>query len=146
MQISSRFTIAMHMLMCIVTAEDGVKVTSDFLADSIGVNPVIIRSLLSKLKNAGLIDVKRGTGGASLLKTSDEITFYDIYTALGCMDNISMFHFHQHPNPNCFVGRNIHDILDDKLDRIQTAMELELKAITLADVNSDLSELLKNGK
>lgn len=146
MQISSRFTIAMHMLMCILTADDGVKVTSDFLAGSIGVNPVIIRNLLSKLKRAGIIDVKRGTGGAALVMAPEEITFYDVFVALDCVDNISMFHFHQNPNPNCFVGRNIHDILDDKLDRIQTAMECELKAITLADVNADLSELLKNGR
>ena len=41
---------------------------------------------------------------------------------------------------NCPVGKNIHNILDDKLLRVQEAMEKELKAITLADVMKDLNK------
>ena len=48
-----------------------------------------------------------------------------------------MFHFHENPNPLCPVGRNIHHVLDDKLERVQAAMEKELEAITLADVKRD---------
>ena len=54
MQISSRFTIAIHMLTCMETFKDKYKITSDFLASSINVNPVIIRRILSQLKEAGL--------------------------------------------------------------------------------------------
>ena len=50
MQISSRFTIAIHMLTCMETFKDEYKVTSDFLADSINVNPVVIRRILSQLR------------------------------------------------------------------------------------------------
>ncbi len=64
MQISSRFTIAMHILTYIATAPAEEKVTSEILADSVQVNPVIIRNILSQLKKAGLIAVKRGQGGA----------------------------------------------------------------------------------
>ena len=63
MQISSRFTIAIHMLTCIETFKEDYKVTSDFLASSINVNPVVIRRILSQLRDAGIIEVKRGTGG-----------------------------------------------------------------------------------
>ena len=59
MQISSRFTIAIHMLTCMETFKEEYKITSDFLASSINVNPVIIRRILSQLKEAGLIEVKR---------------------------------------------------------------------------------------
>ena len=55
MQISSRFTIAIHMLTCMEAFKDEYKVTSDFLASSINVNPVVIRRILSQLKDAGLI-------------------------------------------------------------------------------------------
>lgn len=34
-------------------------------------------------------------------------------------------------------GRNIHHALDDKLDRIQKAMEDEMRRITLAEVVKD---------
>ena len=65
MQISSRFTIAIHMLTCMEIFKNEYKITSDFLAESIQVNPVIIRRILGQLKEAGLIEVKRGTGGAA---------------------------------------------------------------------------------
>ncbi len=42
------------------------------------------------------------------------------------------------------VGRNIHNILDDKLLRVQQAMENELKAITLAEVLQDADKYLAN--
>ena len=50
MQIPSRFTIATHMLIIIALEGKESKVTSDFLAASVGVNPVIIRKTLSQLK------------------------------------------------------------------------------------------------
>ena len=46
MQISSRFTIAIHVLVCIETFKNDYKVTSEFLASSVNVNPVVIRRLL----------------------------------------------------------------------------------------------------
>ena len=52
MQISSRFTIAVHMLACMEVFKDEYKITSHFLASSINVNPVIVRKLLSLLKDA----------------------------------------------------------------------------------------------
>lgn len=45
-QISSRFTIAVHVLVCIETFKNDYKETSDFLASSVNVNPVMIRRLL----------------------------------------------------------------------------------------------------
>ena len=52
MQISSRFTIAIHILTAIDTFQNDYKVTSDFLAGSINVNPVIIRRTMQSLKGA----------------------------------------------------------------------------------------------
>lgn len=143
MQISSRFTIAMHMLACMDVFKDDYKITSEFLASSINVNPVIIRKLLSQLKDAGLIEVKRGPGGAAIAKPLDEITFLDVYRAVDCIEENTLFHFHENPNMNCPVGKNIHNILDDKLIRVQDAMERELKSITLADMKADLDQYLK---
>lgn len=142
MQISSRFTIAIHMLTCMDVFQEDYKVTSDFLASSINVNPVIIRKLLSQLKDAGLIEVKRGPGGASITKPLEEITFLDIYHAVDCVEENTLFHFHENPNPKCPVGKNIHNILDDKLLRVQNAMERELSSITIADIKSDLENYL----
>lgn len=142
MQISSRFTLAVHIFACIDTFQDDYKVTSDFLAGSTNVNPVIVRKILGQLKAAGLVDVARGSGGASIARPLDEITFLDIYRAVECVENGELFHFHENPNPECPVGKNIHLILDEKLDRVQTAMERELASITLADVKRDTTNII----
>ena len=136
MQISSRFTIAIHVLSCIETFKNE-KVTSDFLAGSVNVNPVVIRRLLQQLKAAGIINVIRGTGGAQIAKPLSDITLLDIYHAVECVDDGGLFHFHENPNPKCPVGRNIHNVLDEKLKRIQRAMEQEMSGITMQDIIND---------
>ncbi len=142
MQISSRFTLALHIFACIEVFGKDHKITSDFLAESTNVNPVIIRKLLGQLKGAGLIEVARGTGGTTITKPLKEITFLDVYHSVECIGHGDLFHFHENPNPNCPVGKNIHRILDDKLTQVQTAMEQELASITLADVKQDTEQLL----
>lgn len=146
MQISSRFTLAVHIFACIDAFGDEHKITSDFLATSTNVNAVIIRKILGQLKGAGLIEVARGTGGTTAAKPLDEITFLDIYNAVECVENGNLFHFHENPNTNCPVGKNIHLILDDKLLQVQNAMEQELASITLADVKRDTETYISQSK
>ena len=62
---------------------------------------------------------------------------------MDCVEDNKLFHFHENPNPQCPVGKNIHNILDDKLQRVQDAMERELQAITLEDVKEDLEKYLQ---
>ena len=143
MQISSRFTLAVHIFTCIDTFQNEYKVTSDFIASSTNVNPVIIRKILLRLKAAGLVQVARGTGGTTITRPLSEITFLDIYRAVECVEDNKLFHFHENPNPQCPVGKNIHNILDDTLQRVQDAMERELQAITLEDVKEDLEKYLQ---
>ncbi|MFR1688055.1 MAG: Rrf2 family transcriptional regulator [Massilimicrobiota timonensis] len=146
MQISSRFTIAVHIFACIDTFQNETKITSDFLASSVNVNPVIIRKILSQLRNAGLVRVQRGSGGASFARDAKKITFLDIYNAVECIENGELFHFHENPSQQCPVGRNIHHILDDKLKQVQDALENELKHITLADVLQDTHYYIQKEK
>lgn len=99
-----------------------------------------------QLRNAGLIEVARGTGGTTITRPLSEITFLDIYRAVECVEDNTLFHFHENPNEKCPVGRNIHNVLDDKLQRVQTAMERELQSITLEDVKKDLEHYLADDK
>lgn len=137
MQISSRFTVAIHMLVCMETFKNENKITSELLASSVNSNPVIIRRILQQLKNAQLVTITRGTGGASLAKSADSISLLDVFNALGCLDNDELFHFHENPNMLCPVGRNIHLILDDKLYQIKKIMEYEMSKTTIANLLID---------
>ena len=140
MQISSRFTIALHIFTCVDTFKDDYKITSEFLAGSINTNPVIIRKILTQLKNAGLITVARGTGGILPTRTLKEISFYDVYQAIEPVENGDLFNFHSSPNPQCPVGKNIHALLDDKLKAIQLAMENEMKSISIKSIIEDIKD------
>ena len=143
MQISSRFTIAVHVLICIETFKNDYKVTSDFLASSVNVNPVVIRRLLQQLKKAGIINVKRGSGCADIKKRLDEITLLDVYNAVECVEDGRLFHFHESPNERCPVGKNIHALLDVRLEEIQKAMERKMRSVSIQDIMNDAEKLLK---
>ena len=138
MQFSSRLTIATHILLVIETFKDEYKVTSNLLAGSINTNPVIVRNILGLLSSAGIVEIKAGVGGASLAKPPNEITLLDIFKAVEKED--SLFHFHENPNPQCPVGRNVHSVMDGKLENIQSAMENEMAKITLNQLLKETKE------
>ena len=145
MQIGSKFTIGVHIVTAIDYFKDMDRVNSEFLAGSIGVNPVIVRTVISQLREAGIVQTQRGSSGAELTKQLDEITLYDIYKAVGSVDTgEGLFHFHEQPNPDCPVGRNIHKVLDQRLVDAQKAMEKQLKSTTLADIVKDTKQAINN--
>lgn len=142
MQISSRFTIAIHLLTCIAFFKDK-KMTSDFLALSINVNPVTIRRILKQLQVANIITVARGnTGNIKLNKTPQDISFYDIYNAID-NTNQNLFNFHKNPNLDCPIGKNIHKLLDNKLLKIQNTLHQCMQNTTLKKVFDEAKEIIK---
>ncbi|MBF0777247.1 Rrf2 family transcriptional regulator [Streptococcus cuniculi] len=146
MQISSRFTIATHILVVLGLEGEAFKVTSDYLAGSVGVNPVIIRNVLSQLKAAKLVTVARGTGGAKIVQPFAQISLYDVYEAVDSLGKSSqLFGFHDNPNPDCNVGRNIHAVLDGRLEAAQKALEHQLRQTTLADLVREAQEKSRLG-
>ncbi|MEE0511852.1 MAG: Rrf2 family transcriptional regulator [Peptococcaceae bacterium] len=140
MQFSSRLPVAVHILLAIVEFEGKEKTTSTFLAGSVNVNPVIIRNTLGQLKTAGLVTVKAGEGGASLAKDPKDITLMDIFNAVEKKE--ALFHFHENPNPECPVGKNVHAVLDCRLAAIQETMQRQMKSITLQDLINDMDGML----
>lgn len=139
MKITSRFTVAVHVMLVIIEFDKKFKTTSEFIAASVNVNPVVIRRTLLSLKAAGLIEVKAGSGGSVVIKDLNDITLYDIYKAVDSIDN-NLFNFHENPNPKCPVGKNIHSVLDSHLINAQVAMENELKKVSLQQLVNELHE------
>ena len=139
MQFSSRLTVATHILLYIAEYEKEEKITSTVLADTTNVNPVNIRKTLALLKQAGMIDIKSGVGGAYLIKKTEEIMLSDIFDAVEDPD-AELFHFHDNPNTNCPVGRSIKSVLDTRLERLKQTMKDEMKDRTLADMFYDMQK------
>ncbi len=133
-QISTRFSIAVHILSVIAVSPG--ECTGDFIAGSVNTNPVIIRRIMGLLKKAGLIEVRAGIGGASLSKNPDEITLLDVYRAVNVIEENRLFRLHEHPNPGCPVGRNIEAVLQSELKEAQSAMERRLAQTTLSQLTA----------
>ncbi|ORT99371.1 Rrf2 family transcriptional regulator, group III [Anaerovibrio sp. JC8] len=138
MQFSFRMPVAVQILLCVAKFDGVFKTTSTFLASSVNINPVIIRKTLGQLKSAGLVEVAAGVGGAKLTKQPCEITLQEIFNAVE--DDEDLFHIQDNPNPNCPVGRNIQQVLGNKLSVIKNNMLDDFAKITLEDLLDDINK------
>ncbi|MVN77199.1 transcriptional regulator [Hymenobacter sp. HMF4947] len=141
MQISSRFSVAVHVLTLLAVTPPGELLTSDRMAGSVNTNPVIIRRILGQLKKAGLVEVRAAAGGTYLRRAPAAISLLDVYRAVEVVDN-RLFSMHDKPNPKCPVGRTIQAALEDTLTRAQTALEQQLAAVSVAQVAAGTGELV----
>lgn len=142
MQFSSRSTIAVHILLCVEILGKNNKITSNFLAQSVNTNPVIIRNILGSLSSAGIVEVRPGVGGAVLARPADKITLLDIFKAVEREE--ALFRFHENPNMQCPIGRSIHSVMDAKLENVRSAMETEMSKITLSQLVKETKKNIKN--
>lgn len=133
--INTRFSVAVHILSLLATKPDQ-RLSSSYMAASVNTNPVVIRRISGMLKQAGLLQTKPGASGALITRSPEDITLLDIYRAVQ-QDDL-LFSTHSSPNPDCPVGRNIQNTLDESFKRAQNAMEAELQKQTLADVTAHL--------
>ena len=138
MSISSRFSVAIHILCLLAINKDKATNTSEYLAGSVNTNPVVIRKVMSMLKGAGLVHVRAGVAGAKLAKELSEITLLEVYKAVNVVAENDLFSSHEHPNPECIVGRNIQQSLTKQFSAAQKAMEHSLEIVTLEDVVQDI--------
>lgn len=141
MQFSSKLAVSTHILLAIIEFDGKAKTTSSFLAGSVNANPVIVRNMLLMLQEAGFIKTKPGVGGSEMAMDPKDITLKDVLLAVE--KDTEFFKFHENPNPNCPVGRNVHQLLDDKLADAKNAMLESLSKTTLADLAKDMKILIK---
>ncbi|WP_025691993.1 Rrf2 family transcriptional regulator [Paenibacillus zanthoxyli] len=137
MNISTRFAVAIHILALLEIDKES-KNTSEWIAGSVGTNPVVIRRITSMLGKAGLIKVRPGVAGAKLARSAEKITLLDIYLAVDAVGQDSLFAVHDHPSPDCPVGRNIAGAIIPVFALAQHAMEDVLGQVTLAQIASQI--------
>ena len=81
------------------------------IAESININPVLVRKELTKLKQGKLIKVREGKGGGSqLAKSPEDIHLSEIFR-ITSHDHVFSFAKNE-PNPDCPVGKSINNWLD----------------------------------
>ncbi|MBB4807902.1 Rrf2 family protein [Chryseobacterium defluvii] len=107
---NTRFATAVH-IMTLLAKSPQEWLTSEWLAGSININPVIVRKEIGILKEAGLIVSRQGKeGGSQLSKRADSISISEIYSAVKNIEVLGKKN--QNPNPACSVGKEINDHLN----------------------------------
>ena len=86
--------------------------TSELLSLSTGCNPDTNRNIVSAMKKDGIIEVKFGTGGATLVVPIQDISLYRICAAVDPKAVDKMISIHSAPSPISQVCRNIGGELD----------------------------------
>lgn len=127
---SGRFQIALHILTLLQHA-DGVQLSSDYIAGSVNVNPVLIRKEISNLKALGLIESREGkNGGYTLAKDATQINLADVYKAVS--EAPLLGRAKNQPNPKCTVGKHINQHLDNLSANLNENMIKQLSNVSLA--------------
>jgi len=134
-RIASRFSIAVHILTLLGSGGFGSN-TSEEMADSIGVNPVIVRRITGMLKRAGIVSAQQGVAGTRLARPISRITLLDVHLAVEGQGEL--FAAHLHPNPNCPVGIGIQSVLDNVFVDARRAMEAKLAEKTIANLLDEM--------
>ncbi|MEP1649511.1 MAG: Rrf2 family transcriptional regulator [Paracoccaceae bacterium] len=82
MKRNSRLSLALHTLGHMAGDLCRTRTSAD-IAEHAGTNPVVVRRVLGKLREAGLLASEKGhSGGWKLAKPAENITLADIYLAL----------------------------------------------------------------
>ena len=138
MRTSCRFAMAVHVL-TVLAYKDGDRVTSGLLASSVNTNPVVIRRLMRALKQAGLIETRKGVGSGSRLSCSPgRISLADVYRAVEAGQGFVLPP--KKPNAQCPVGSCIQATLSNVFASAEEAVLDDLKKTTLGGILQRVKE------
>ena len=134
---SVQFTVAAHIMAVLGYYHE--EISSATLADSVNADPTFVRKSLSKLSKAGLVETKRGQGGASVLaRPPQKITLLDIYRASAAPP---AFAIHSYPvDKRCPVSCNLKECMSGLLSKAQISFERSLAKISLANLVGQIRE------
>ncbi|MDR3740992.1 MAG: Rrf2 family transcriptional regulator [Terracidiphilus sp.] len=129
---NSRFSTAVHVL-TLLASMPAERLPSEFIAASIGTNPVVVRRQLALLREAGLVTSKGARGGGwELTRDPKRITLRQVREALGA-DGAFRMHRNE-PNPNCIVGQHVRGVLGDVYAEAELAVMKSLGHWTVANL------------
>ncbi|MFN0254334.1 Rrf2 family transcriptional regulator [Pedobacter ureilyticus] len=134
---NGRFAISLHILVLLEKA-NGELLSSDYMAGSININPVLVRKELINLREHGFVMSKEGkNGGTTLAKSASQITLGALYESV---KSAHLLGSHKNdPNPLCSVGKEINQHLNSLYDDTERKLIHQLNQQTLEDFSAKFS-------
>ncbi len=136
--VATRFAVAIHILLLLACRQRCGPATSHLIARSVNTNPVVVRRITGQLARAGLVRVRRGPGGAELMRSPDTITLCDVWQAMNTGRSGPVLPVHAAPNLDCPIGRDVHAVLGQAFATVERAMNDALQKTTLASLMSSM--------
>ena len=140
MKINTKLSVAAHIVLCIVFFENE-GTTSHLLAKSVRTNPSIIRKILLKLQEAGIVETNKK--GSRLIKDEKDITLLSIYEAVFTEEERGLFNFHE-PNHICPVGCAMFDVLGEEFNNVRLDFEKSMSKITIKQIADEVRKRKKH--
>lgn len=132
--VATRFAVAVHIMLLLACRQRATPATSQLIAESVNTNPVVVRRITGQLARAGLVQVRRGPGGAVLTRAPEAITLADVWLATNTGRAATVLPVHAEPNLDCPIGREVHAVLGHAFERVEQAMLAALRGTTLASL------------
>ena len=131
MKRNSRLSLALHTLSHMARDPDRVRTSKD-IAEHAGTNPVVVRRVLGKLREAGLLTSDRGhAGGWKLAKPPLQITLADVYVGLG----ESLIATEEQDNAlSCTVEHALRRKVSNLMSEVETSLIAKLGETTIAEL------------
>jgi len=131
---NTRFATSIHIL-TLLAQNPQEWLTSDWIAGSVNINPVIVRKELINLKSSGLIESKQGKiGGVKIAKNPEQISISEIYESVKNSEVLGKKN--QNPNPLCSVGKDINKNLEFLFNETNDLVFQFLKEKKLSDFSN----------
>lgn len=131
--VNKRFATAIHILSALACHDKARPLNSDLLAESMSTNPVVVRRLLKKLTQGGIVQTQRGkNGGVRLSKKPAQIKLSDIYECLESRHLISVNE--KPPKKDCHVSCSMGFIMENLASGVEQSVKAYLSKQSLADL------------
>lgn len=128
---SGKFAISVHILTLLAMADEE-WMSSEYLAGSLNINPVLVRKEIINLRSHGFVLSKEGkAGGSKLAVAAERILMADVYKAVRQKDLLGRGI--NEPNPKCPVGLKINHHLEDLYTAAEQNLIGSLAKTSLAD-------------
>lgn len=131
MKRNSRLSLALHTLSHMAGDPQKTRTSAD-IADHAGTNPVVVRRVLGRLREAGLLTSEKGhAGGWRLARAPEAITLADVYLAL---EERFVASGEDDDAPACSVEHALHTRVSGVLEDIEQSLVKRLGETSISEV------------
>lgn len=133
MKRNSRLSLALHTLSHMAGDPARVRTSAD-IAEHAGTNPVVVRRVLGKLREAGLLSSEKGhAGGWKLARPAQNISLADVYLALD--ERLVSGSAENDEASACRVETELQRRVADVLSDIEDSLVSRLRETSITDVH-----------